>query len=98
MAQHTEDYSNGPTDMTALEEQIRSVPVERPHARLISNRLSDSEMADNFKKRMLALLAEQSALLDEMKAAGPFTCNFQWGVDATGRHYVAAIQITRVYA
>lgn len=95
---HEEDYSvpRGP-DLAALEEQIRTAP-ERPMIhRLVANRQSDAELAAAFKARMLANLVEQAVILDEMKASGPFACNWTWAVDVAGHHTVATITMTRVY-
>lgn len=99
MTKHTEQelQSSASVDLSALEEQIRTVPERPLITRLISNRQTDTEIAEGFKQRMLVLLREQAILLDEMKAAGPFACNFQWGVDATGRHFIASIAMSRIY-
>jgi hypothetical protein len=87
----------GAVDLQALEQQIISAPDRPPVTRLISSRQSDVELAEGFKKRMLANLAEQAFIWDEMKAAGPFGCTFQWGCDASGHHFIASMQMTRIY-
>lgn len=95
----TGPVDGGAVDLSALEEQIRTAPAERPPVtRLISTRQTDADLAAAFKLRMLANLGEQALILDDMKLEGPFSCNFTWGVDATGRHFIASIQIMRIYA
>jgi hypothetical protein len=99
MAKHPEvqeGFNGGQVDLGVLEEQIRTVP-ERPSALRPASMQTDADLAEGFKRRLLLALAEHAAILDEMKTAGPFACNFQWGVDASGRHFVSMIQISRIY-
>lgn len=86
-------------DLDVMESAVMNEDVpQRPHVtRLVASRMTDAEQAADFKHRLVAALSLVAGLKDEMKAAGNYDFNFQWGTDAYGRSVVGGIVVFKAY-